>query len=319
MGSVYQLTFLLALGLLAIVITIFVFAVSLLGRAIEAAAISEKENLAQRKENNTKEMAAIRKKIEEAETSGQIPKGLTRELDKLEKKNKKFEKELGKIRKAPALLTARGGVFYPCASLIAALALNAGALYLSDIENIHWAKPLSIWILGLAAIGFSIYRICKSLNVIQNVAITSEEAWIKKTVDAFKIAQKELEEEKKLIVELVFPEEQPPFHMTANSTKIIVFALSLVRGVECTSPHVLFLAPPGFDFPGHTTFKQSNSSSNPNYISTYIEVSDIHRRIRSLSQITLKAPAESKTFTILYSITGTDYASDELEFQLIVD
>jgi len=37
MGVIYQLTFFLALGLLAILITIFVFAISSLGRAIEVA------------------------------------------------------------------------------------------------------------------------------------------------------------------------------------------------------------------------------------------------------------------------------------------
>ena len=67
MGVIYQLTFFLALGLLAIVVTIFVFAVSLLGRAMESARESEKEKTKERRTNNAKEMAAIKKEIEEAE------------------------------------------------------------------------------------------------------------------------------------------------------------------------------------------------------------------------------------------------------------
>jgi uncharacterized membrane protein YhiD involved in acid resistance len=62
MGVIYQFTFFLALGLLAIVITVFVFAVSLLGRAMEAAVRSENEKLAERKKNNAKEMASIKKR-----------------------------------------------------------------------------------------------------------------------------------------------------------------------------------------------------------------------------------------------------------------
>ena len=57
MSAIYQLTFFLALGLLAIVVTIFVFAISLLGRAMETAARSEKDKVAERKANNVEEMA----------------------------------------------------------------------------------------------------------------------------------------------------------------------------------------------------------------------------------------------------------------------
>lgn len=45
-------------------------------------------------------MAAIKKEIEEAEAKGEIPKGLTRKLKTLEKRDKEFEKNLARIRKA---------------------------------------------------------------------------------------------------------------------------------------------------------------------------------------------------------------------------
>lgn len=49
MGVVYQLTFFLALGLLATVITIFVFAASQIGRATESASKEQQDILLEQK------------------------------------------------------------------------------------------------------------------------------------------------------------------------------------------------------------------------------------------------------------------------------
>jgi len=220
-------------------ITIFVFAVSLLGRALEAAARNEREKITERKENNAKEMAAIRKEIEEAEAKGEIPKGLTRKLEKLERKDKDFSKELSRIRKAPELLTVKGGVFPPGVLLLVALILNGLAWYLSNIQILR--VPDIIWILGLAAMVYSIFRICRSLKVIESVAITSEEAALKRTIESFKIAQKELEEEKKPKLELIFEVPQPPFHVEAESEMTIKFRVGLSRGDVARNAIVAFL------------------------------------------------------------------------------
>lgn len=54
MGVVYQLTFFLALGLLAIVITIFVFAVAQLGRATEVSSKQQQDILLKQKRAKTR-------------------------------------------------------------------------------------------------------------------------------------------------------------------------------------------------------------------------------------------------------------------------
>ncbi len=73
MEVIYQLTFFFALALLAILITVFVFAVSLLGRALETAARNEREKIAERKENNAKEMAVVQKGIKKLRRAGKYP------------------------------------------------------------------------------------------------------------------------------------------------------------------------------------------------------------------------------------------------------
>ena len=160
MDIIYQLTFYLALALLAILITVFVFAVSLLGRALATAAVSEREKITERKVSNAKEMAAIKKEIEKAEAKGEIPKGLRQTLEVLERKDKKFSKELVRIRKAPELLTVKGGVVHPGGFLVAALILSGGAWLL---RGVGIATPVTLWLLGMAAIIYGVLRVYKSL------------------------------------------------------------------------------------------------------------------------------------------------------------
>lgn len=318
MGVIYQLTFFLALGLLAIVITIFVFAVSLLGRAIEAAAISEADKLAERKASNVEEMAAIRQEIQDAEASGQIPKGLRRKLEKLEKKDKKFEKEQSKIRKAPESLAVRGGVYYPCAFLIAALALNGGALYLSNIQNIHWAISLSLWILGLAAVGYSIYRICKSLGVIESVAVPSEEVAFKRETEAFKAALKEIEEEKKPKLGLTFEDAQSPFHVGTESEMGIEFAVHLIKGDIARSAVVYFGAPAGFDFLGMPRGPRL-VGKYANYVSGQFELGDIVQPLSKLRWLKFRAPSKPERYTAFYRLLCEGFHSGTHEFEIEVE
>lgn len=316
MGIAYQATFFVALTLLAIVITIFVFAVSLLGRAMEAAAKSEKEKTTERKAKNAEEMATIKEEIEKAEANGQIPKGLTRKLNKLEKRDKEFEKELAKTRRAPELLTAKGGVAHPVAFLIGALILIGVAWGISEINS---PVPTVLWILGLAAIVYSGVRMYRSLKVVESVAITSEEAALIREKKALKMALREHEEEKKLKLQLEFLGEQPPLHVKAGSTRTIEFYLRIVKGIEATNPKAIFYAPPGFGFPGHETYKQPDASSSPNYITTEINVEDVHKGLRSGGSFTLKAPTKPNSFTIFYRIIGTGFSSKKLWFQVIVE
>jgi hypothetical protein len=320
MGIVYQLTFFLALGLLAIVVTVFVFAVSLLGRALEAAAKSERVKLAERRKNNAKEMAAIRKEIREAERKGQIPKGLRRKLQKLEERDKKFEKELGKIRKAPGLLTVRGGVV-PCASgLLGALILSGGAWYLSDIQISIEIIPVLIWVLGLAAIGYTMSHIYKCLKVIESVAITSEQAALARETEALRRTFRELEEEKKPKLALKFIDAQPPFNMEAQSEITIKFGLSCDKGNIAKSTAVFFEAPLGFEFPSRASWSRSaRDKYHPNYVITSIELEAVRKGLLKIGTLELKAPSHPEHYTAFYRLICEGFDSGLKEFDIIVE
>lgn len=317
MENVYQLTFFLALGILAVVVTIFVFAVSLLGRAMEDAAKREKAMKAEMKAKNAKEIAFIKKELEESQAKGKIPRGLTRKLNRLLKRDRKFEKELSKTRRAPELLTVKGGVVHPGAFLGTALILTGVASHLSSIEIP--TVPVIIWGLGLAAIVYSIRRIYLTLKVVEGTAITSEQETFAREKEVLIAALRKHETGRKPALKLIFQDEKPPLHIKANSTITIEFGLDLTRGIEMGNPRVIFYAPPGFNFPGHKTYKQGSTSGLPNYITTAIKSDCIYTGIVLVCSLNLRAPTEPKPYVLFYRMTGTSYSSKRLNFEVIVE
>ncbi len=69
------------------------------------------------------------------------------------------------------MLTVRVGVVHPGICLTLALILSGGAWFYRDVGTY---APETLWLLGLVAIGYSAFRVYKSLKVIESVAITSE-------------------------------------------------------------------------------------------------------------------------------------------------
>jgi ABC-type multidrug transport system fused ATPase/permease subunit len=321
MGVVYQLTFFLALGLLAIVITVFVFAVSLLGRAMEAAAKSEQEKLAERRENNAKEMATIKAEIEKAEASGQIPTGLTRKLKKLEKRDKKFDKELGKIRRSPKLLTVKGGVVPVGVSLLVAISLSGVAWYfwyLYTIDIFIWIDPVFIWIVGLAAILYSIFRIYQCLRVIESVAITSEQAALLKETEALKKVFRELEEERKPELSLSVVDKKFPLRVRADSESSFTLKLNLVKGDVAEDIEIHVCLPPGFNFLNEKTYTLSSKHVYPNYIG----IRWLEGRIIQLDYqrtITFKSPSTTGSYNIVFFKFCRGFAAKPVEKEIIVE
>ena len=320
MDVIYQLTFFLALTLLAIVVTVFVFAASLLGRALKVAASSERDKLTERRNNSAKEMADLKIKIAKGEVSGQIPRGLTSSLKKLEKTDKKFERELSKIKKAPELLTVKGGIVPSSALLLGALILSGAAWHLSNIQVFTWIVPVLVWILALLAIGYSMYRMYQSLSVIEGVALTSEETALVRETEVFKRALKEVEQEKKPELQLEFRGKQPPFHIRADTEMSLELQLSLNKGdvAEYTLLHLL--APPGFNFPDRKTYVlPPDHGYYGNYIGTIWDVGAAIRGLIYPNTIAIKAPPKVGSFKIAYYVVCKGSESKYTEVEVIVD
>lgn len=321
MGVIYQLTFFVALAILATLITIFVFAVSLLGRALEAASKEQEKTTKDQKGAAEKEIATIQKQISTLGKKGRIDKEKLEELEaklrQLRKQDERFEKKLSRIGKAPQLLTVKGGVLPPASWLLGALILTAGAWGLSETQNF---VPVTLWILSLAAIGYSIIRIYRSLKVIESVAITSEATALKRTIEAFKIAQKELEEERKPELKLTFKGKEFPLPVKADSEVSLPLELRIHKGDFAEDVEVHIGVSQGFDFPGQHPYTLPSDHEYPNYICVRWKVGRVIAGLLPHTTITIKAPPTVGSFNMMYYIVCRGFRStNPTELEIIVE
>lgn len=318
MGAIYQLTFFLAVALLAIVITIFVFAVSLVGRAIESASREQQVLLSSQTEAKKKQIKRLQEQLKDAEKTGNLDKGqLNEELTQTQHEIDGYQAQLDHIEKRQSLIRRRGAVVCPGIALFITLALTMIASGLAEAQN----PPdftLWLWIVSLGFLVFGIYRLFITLGAIEEVTITSQEA-IEKLPEAVKAALKEIEEEKKPVLGLVFLGEQPPFRIKAGTERQIEFAVVLKKGSEARNVVVYFTAPPGFSFPGMKVTVQSNLSEFPTYIMTGTTMIDIRKGINKENGITIKAPDISKEYMLFARIVCTDFDSESIPIKVVVE
>lgn len=106
MITVYQLLFFLALGLLAMAVTVFVLAVSLLGRAVKMASVAQEEANEKQRVANEEEMGKIRGELADAEKEGRRPdiKRLSKAIDSLKWRKRINNLTLKWINAKPKLL-----------------------------------------------------------------------------------------------------------------------------------------------------------------------------------------------------------------------
>ena len=194
MGVLYQLTFFLALGLLAIVITIFVFAVAQLGQATEVSSRQQQDILLKQKEAKTKQIGKIEKQVTKAKKTGDLDEvKLLQELQSLREESAKYGTELKHIEEKLERLQVKGGVLRPGAFFLTTLILSGLAVFLAGGQN-HIAIPL--WSVSIAALCYGGWEVYKNLKVIEEVTTTSQEA-IEKLPEVVRDALRKLEEEKK--------------------------------------------------------------------------------------------------------------------------
>lgn len=327
-GIVSQVTFFLGTALLAIVVTIFVFASSLLGRAVEAAARKQAELQAEKEQSMERQISEAQKELDKARKTAEFNKA-KKFLDDLEKEKKRFEKESKAIQRGYSVFGVGGGVVYPGLCFLACLILSGLAWSLASAGLGFWLGRLwfpgtpCLWGIALISMACGIHRLYFSLKKIQEVAITSEEAALKRTVEAFKIAQKELEDQRKPKLALVFKDKKPPFDVEANSTVEIKFAVGLVQGDVARKPEIWFFIPQGFAFVNsnlsHTRNQQSSTFEYPNYLGIKFDPSkDYKLGVDYMVELSLKMPPEKGSFTLAYQLICEGFVGKYEEFELIV-
>lgn len=316
-GIVYQLTFFIALGLLAIVITIFVFAVSLLGRATESASKEQQDILLKQKEAKGKQLETLQSQLEEAKKTGQLDESkLAQELQDSKEEIASYDAQLRHLQERVILIRRKGAVVCPGAFLAATIILAVTASGLAESQNLI---ALSLWIISIITLFFGTFRVFKALGAIEEVTITSQEA-IEKLPEAVKAALKELEEERKPELELLFLDSQPPFHVKADSQTTLKLALRLRKGDRADDIRVAFFAPQGFSFPGEKLLTQpADHSKCPGFITGGVTFPPITRGLSLAGKKDIKVPSNKGTFEAYYRIHCSGFAGEYEKFDIIVE
>jgi hypothetical protein len=316
MDSIYQLIFFLAIALLAIVITVFVLAVSLLGRAVKLSTEEQIQAEERRKKDTEDEIKKMQDKLEKAKAAGRVDvKDLTRSLQDLEGRDTRHKWKLRWIKIKPKLLTANWGALIPGALFLIAAIFSGLAL---NQPGETATASLYMWV-SLIALVIGICFVCLTLKVIQGVAITSEETAFVRQKEMFKEALVEFEAERKAELEFTFTDSQPPFHMKPESEIVIKFEISVTRGDIARHTEVFFMAPKGFEFPdSDEALPPRGYEELANYISARIEFKDIPRGIYRKGTVKLKAPSQTNNYPLYYSCLCEGYDGGINKFEIVV-
>lgn len=294
---VYQVTVFLGIALLAVVVTIFVLASSLLGLAVESASKEEEDRRAEQDSRIGKQVEQARTELEQAAAGTGEFERAEKTLKTLRDQKKKFEKETKRIRQGYEVFRPKGGVLYPGIPILVSLVLSALAWGLS-MGTYQSISPY-LWGFGVAALVFSLYRIYFGLKRIERVAVTSEQAALTRMTKALGTALEKHDEAIKPLLEFKFLDKEPPFHVKKESTSSFKYIVRLAQGDIVRRVEVWFLAPPGFSFPDkEKTWFQEKRSAMPSALTCSEELTDILPGISYSRTLQLKAPIEKDTFAL---------------------
>jgi predicted PurR-regulated permease PerM len=309
--------FFLAIALLAITVTVFVLAVSLLGRAVKLSTQEQISAEQKRKKDTETEIKKIQDRLEKAKSEEKVKvEELVKNLRDLEEKDRKHRNRIRWIKVKPKLLTATWGAIVPGALFIASAFFSTYALYYKD--SVSAANSYAFFATLTLLSGIIIVAL--TLKVIEGVAITSEETAFTRQVEQLKAALREFEEEKRPEIVLFWRKSQPPFHIKADSTQELVFSLLLTKGEVAANVLVGFYIPPGFSFPGRRTLIQADSSRLiSKYVGVRLDYSAITPGPYIADTVVFKAPSVTGEFIAYYQLSCIGFQSELKEFKIVVE
>ncbi len=319
MSAVYQLVFFLSIGLFAVVITVFVLAVSLLGRAVNMAIEGQEKANKEQKEADEKELGKIQGELSEAKEEGRRPdvQRLSKAINSLKRKKRINNWKLKWINAKPKFLGALWGAFIPGAFLLTSAIISIVAIYIGN----GTPEMFPYLLIAGIALGVGICFICLSLKVIEGVARVSEDVAFQRDVDIFKTSLRDVEKEKKAKLALQFHKESPPFHVKADSVVTIDYTVGLIEGKYVDDVRLFFFAPKGFDFPGQPTLIQpEDSESAPGYLTAIINIQgSILRNIIQPGRIGIKMPSEADKYPLYYRVFCRGGIGVYEKFEIVVE
>ena len=248
MESVYQNTFWFIVALLAVLLPLYVLAVSLLGRAVSIAR-DQKMNAAAVEKQHAEELRVA--------AAADLEKGETEELLKRLKKAKKnatrASREGKRIEKRFALLRLWHCVGYPGLFLMSAAIMSVLAMALGDngaASNAGSWMPIAFWIVALILTAAAIVRLMRALQVVQEVSLSSDEIALQRSVEALKTALLADEKRRRPEISILWQDMDLPIHVAPQEKFMIEYRITVTKGeVARTTIRTMYIHP-SFDFAG---------------------------------------------------------------------
>lgn len=299
----YQSTFWLALALLAIVITAFVLAVSLLGRAIRIS-VKEQETVEQEKrESSSEQIKKFNSQLNEAIEKDEQPDidSLKKQINDLQKQLRHANWRLRWICFKPKLLRVTWGALFPASLFIISIVTSSLALFYDPSSH---SIALFLWYTSICFITLGSILIILTLTVIQDVASSTDETSFIRQKEMMKSAMVEVEEEKKPGIEVIF-NKQLPFDLISTQPTEIAFRLTMTKGYIAKSTKIMFFAPKGFDFPGLPTLIQQDWVADvAGHLSTQLDIGDYIKGFDPFRILKITSPPEKGSYQLWYKVVS---------------
>jgi hypothetical protein len=337
-GAIAEALFFLTSALLVTVITIFVFAASLLGRAVEAKAKDEEELRKTGERELDLKITEAQKALNELKEAGlkdnsNSEKALVAVLT-AEASKATYNRESKRILRAYSVFTVWGGVIYPAIFFISSIvssiiawslaATNSNIFLIGDYTFLSIPFQIGFIIVSLLLLGVGIKQLIFSLDNIQKVAITSEEIWLKKIIEGYKIAQQEIDNRKQVILSLTTESDQYPIQVLAGQKNSLPIKINIVQGTSAHKVQVDVMCPDkGFSLELSNNFIDIQTRTQKwwhhdikEQYEQYIGIrallnSDIRRRINYLGKIIITTPTVLGTYPLIYSVSSEECAAED--------
>lgn len=316
--KLYETTTSLNLVLIAAIITVFIFAVTLLGNVIERAREEKTETKRQKHKDFEIKINDIENKVKTAKEKGdpdKLIKELQRQLRELKKNREKFDKQLKQIQNKYSLLRFKQSVIYPGRFFIFSISLNEFAkIYIDNIEI-----SITLWISSVIAIGIGIYRMCRCLLLVQEISAVSEEFQAKRLVQALITALDSREKKKEEELSISFQEISFPHTCSQNTELRIPFRVILEKGKIARRVRVWFFIPDGFELIApKTSWPQSSNFIVPNIRTVKIELGDVSIGPWKPGSLRIRTPDTAGDYFLMYTLYAEGYRSARDQLKITV-
>lgn len=313
MSLPFSTTGTIAIALLAIIIPLFILAISLLGNAIERA--KEEKTKAEEQESKDTEarISDIENKIKEAKETGDTTE-LETELGKLKRTKKEAEAEIKRIQKKYSLLEFKKCVLYPGGFFILAIILN-------ELAQIYFKFTTVFWVGSILAIVKGSYRLCRCLILAQKIATTSEEFQTRKLTEAVRKALASHDKAKSVELGIAFKDIEFPYTCKKNTEIKLDLRLWLNQGLVAREMVIWFFIPDGFELisPDEINrWRQPDDFLIPNIRTVKIGVGNLNIGLTYSKSIKIKCPNIPGEYLLMYSLHSEGYSGPREQVKIIV-